>query len=210
MMNGLFSTQKTVSVLRNNDDKDKNINKILQKKSAAHCPVPKGCAILLTNISSGGYPMSLIDFSPVLLWFLAGVVFFALELLLPGLIVFFFGLGAWCTALVLYLVPMTLASQLLVFLASSLLFLVLLRSFVKKIFLGRTLELDAMGEGVPIEGTGEVIEDILPPAVGKIKYGGSFWQARADQPLTRGTAVRILEKKNLTVKVAPLTKEGEA
>ncbi|WP_448872856.1 NfeD family protein [Desulfobulbus propionicus] len=153
--------------------------------------------------------MSLIDFSPILLWFLAGVFFLALELLLPGLIVFFFGLGAWCTALILSLLPLTLANQLLVFLISSLIFLVLLRSFVKKIFLGHTLEVDAMAPGAPIEGTGEVIEDIVPPAVGKIKYGGSFWRARADQPLTKGTVVRILEKKNLTVKVGPLTAEGE-
>jgi membrane protein implicated in regulation of membrane protease activity len=153
--------------------------------------------------------MALFGFSPVLFWFLAGIVFLALELLLPGLIVFFFGLGAWSTALVLYLLPMSLANQLMVFLVSSLLFLVLLRSFVKKIFLGRTLEVDAMDQGGLLQGTGEVIEDILPPAYGKVKYGGSFWQARADQPLSRGTTVRILEKNNLTVKVGPLAAEGE-
>ena len=60
-----------------------------------------------------------------------------------------------------------------------------------------------------LEGTGEVIEDILPPALGKIKYSGSFWQANADQPLVKGTTVRILEKNNLTVKVGPLTTQGE-
>lgn len=153
--------------------------------------------------------MPIIEFSPVLLWFLAGIVFLALELLLPGLIVFFFGLGAWCAALVLFLVPMSLATQLLVFLASSLLLLLVLRSFVKKIFLGRTLEKDAMESAQLVEGIGEVIEDIRPPALGKIKYSGSFWQASADQVLVKGTAVRILEKNNLTVKVGPLTTQGE-
>ena len=66
-----------------------------------------------------------------------------------------------------------------------------------------------MDRNQPLEGTGEVIEDIMPPALGKIKYSGSFWQATADQPLMKGTAVRILEKNNLTVKVGPLTTQGE-
>ena len=153
--------------------------------------------------------MSLMGMSPVLVWFLVGIVFLALELLLPGLIVFFFGLGAWCVALLLSLLSMSLAMQLLVFLLASLVLLLALRSFLKKVFLGRTLEKDAMGSTQLLEGTGEVIEDILPPAFGKIKYSGSFWQASADQPLVKGTAVRILEKNNLTVKVGPLTTQGE-
>lgn len=154
--------------------------------------------------------MSLIDLSPVLLWFLAGLVFFALELLLPGLIVFFFGLGAWCAALAVYLLPITLSTQLLVFLVASLLALLLLRSTLKKIFLGRTLEVDAMEHSLSADATGEVIEDILPPASGKIKFGGSFWQATADEPLIKGTVVRIVEKRNLTVKVAPMDTKGES
>ena len=153
--------------------------------------------------------MSVMGMSPVLVWFLVGIVFLALELFLPGLIVFFFGLGAWCVALVLPLVGMSLPMQLLVFLLASLVLLLALRSFLKKVFLGRTLEKDAMGSTQLLEGTGEVIEDILPPAFGKIKYSGSFWQASADQPLLKGTAVRILEKNNLTVKVGPLTTQGE-
>ena len=153
--------------------------------------------------------MSLMGISPVLVWFLVGIVFLALELLLPGLIVFFFGLGAWCVALMLALMPMSLAVQLLVFVVASLVLLVGLRSFVKKIFLGRSLEKDAMNSAQLLEGTGEVIDDILPPALGKIKYSGSFWQASADQPLLKGTTVRILEKNNLTVKVGPLTIQGE-
>ena len=153
--------------------------------------------------------MSLMGISPVLVWFLVGIVFLALELLLPGLIVFFFGLGAWCVALMLALMPMSLAVQLLVFVVASLVLLVGLRSLLKKVFLGRSLEKDAMDGGQLLEGTGEVIDDILPPSLGKIKYSGSFWQASADQPLLKGTTVRILEKNNLTVKVGPLTTQGE-
>jgi len=154
--------------------------------------------------------MSFLALSPVLAWFIAGIVFFVIELLLPGLILFFFGLGAWCAALAVYLLPMALSSQLLVFLATSLLSLVLLRAALKKIFLGRVLEVDAMETNLPDDALGLVIEDILPPAEGKVKFAGSFWQAAAEQALVRGTIVRIVEKKNLTLKVSPVDREGEA
>ena len=112
--------------------------------------------------------MSLSAVSPVLAWFLLGILLFALELALPGMIVFFFGVGAWCAALAVFLLPMSLASQLLVFLVTSLVALVLLRATVKKVFLGRVLEVDAMERSIPPGATGEVIEDIVPPAAGKI------------------------------------------
>jgi len=147
--------------------------------------------------------------SPILLWFLAGIVFLALELVLPGLVIFFFGIGAWCAALATYLFPMPVAGQLLVFLAASLLSLLLFRSVLKRVFLGRTLDTDAMEQGMLSGGaTGEVIADILPPAHGTVKFGGSFWQATADEPLSKGSVVRIVKQSNLSVKVVPVNPEG--
>jgi Membrane protein implicated in regulation of membrane protease activity len=154
--------------------------------------------------------MSLSAVSPVLAWFLLGILLFALELALPGMIVFFFGVGAWCAALAVFLLPMSLASQLLVFLVTSLVALVLLRATVKKVFLGRVLEVDAMEQPLPPGATGEVIEDIVPPAAGKIKYGGSFWRATADRPIRKGTVVAIIEKNNLSIRVRAADPEGEA
>lgn len=154
--------------------------------------------------------MDLFALSPVLLWFLAGLVFFALELLLPGLIVFFFGIGAWCAALTVYCLPMGLSGQLLVFLATSVVALALLRSTLKKVFLGRKTDGDGMESADSAAAVGEVIEAIAPPATGKVKYGGTFWLAAADQPIAVGTVVRILSKENLIVNVKPVATEGEA
>lgn len=142
--------------------------------------------------------------SPVLIWFLSGVVFLMLELMVPGFVVFFFGLGAWCAALALYLYPMAFGYQLLVFLVASLLLLALLRSTVKQVFLGRSSDKDAMDLSSLFQGTAEVVDDIVPPAIGSVKYSGTFWQAEADQPLVRGTVVRILAKNNLILKVTPI------
>jgi len=154
--------------------------------------------------------MSLSAVSPVLAWFLLGILLFALELALPGMIVFFFGVGAWCAALAVFLLPLSLAGQLLVFLVTSLVALVLLRATVKKVFLGGKLEVDAMEQSIPAGATGEVIEDIVPPAAGKIKYGGSFWRATADRPIRVGTVVTIVEKNNLSIRVRVAGPEGEA
>jgi membrane protein implicated in regulation of membrane protease activity len=81
---------------------------------------------------------------------------------------------------------------------------------VKKVFLGGKLEVDAMEQTIPAGATGEVIEDIVPPAAGKIKYGGSFWRATADRPIPRGTVVAIVEKNNLSIRVRVAGPEGEA
>ena len=153
--------------------------------------------------------MSFVSFSPILIWFLAGIIFFGLELLLPGLIVFFFGVGAWCAALAVYLLPIPLSGQLLVFLGASVVALVLLRATLKKVFLGRQFEKDAMEDKAAEGSSGVVIEDIIPPAAGKIKYAGSFWQATAEESLAKGTVVRVVEKNNLTVKVCATETQGE-
>jgi len=145
--------------------------------------------------------------SPVLIWFILGIAFFVVELALPGFIIFFFGLGAWSTALVQYVHPLPLSGQLMVFLAASLLTLLLLRTWLRSVFLGSSLEEEDSVTVEPDRGTGTVIEDIVPPAPGRVKYGGTFWRAEAEQPITSGTVVRIVAQKDLLVRVAPLQEE---
>lgn len=145
--------------------------------------------------------------SPVLLWFLTGIFFFAVELALPGFIVFFFGLGAWSTALAMYFFNPELSGQLSIFLATSLLTLFLLRVWLRGVFLGSSRLEDDSVNMEPISSTGVVTEDILPPARGKVQYGGTFWQAEADENISTGHVVTIIEQKNLLVKVRPAKKE---
>lgn len=147
--------------------------------------------------------------SPVLLWFLTGIFFFAVELALPGFIIFFFGLGAWCTALTMYFFDAPLSGQLSIFLATSLLTLFLLRAWLRGVFFGSSrLQNDSVNIE-PISSTGVVTEDILPPARGKVKYGGTFWQAESDKKITTGSVVNIVEQNNLLVKVQPVEKEED-
>ena len=147
--------------------------------------------------------------SPILAWFLIGIAFYSIELALPGFVVFFFGIGAWCAALGVYIFDVSLTTQLVLFLTTSILSLLVLRSYLQKIFLGGEKEEE---DGVSLNSTpsnGTVIEEIIPPAEGKVKYAGSFWRASAEEYIAAGTVVQIVEQHDLLVKVCPITQQGE-
>ncbi|WPD21193.1 MAG: NfeD family protein [Candidatus Electrothrix aestuarii] len=145
--------------------------------------------------------------SPVLVWFLLGVVFFITELIVPSFILFFLGVGAWCTSSVLALTSVSLTVQMIIFLISSLVTLVLLRSWLRSIFFGGSSQEDDSVNVDTAPSTGIVTEAIVPPGQGRVKYGGSFWKAIADEPIPENTVVQILERKNLIVQVCPLHTE---
>ncbi len=147
--------------------------------------------------------------SPVLAWFLIGIVFYVVELVLPGFVVFFFGIGAWCTALAVYLMDISTSLQLGVFLVTSLVSLFLLRKYIQTVFIGSVQQDDASVKAGPVADTGVVTEDIVPPGKGRVKYGGSFWKATADESIEAGTTVKIINQDNLEVKVRPLSNSPE-
>lgn len=147
--------------------------------------------------------------SPILAWFLTGLLFFAIELALPGFIVFFFGIGAWCVALLLWSVDLSLSAQLGVFIVASLVSLLLLRSWLRGIFAGRSLTEDDSTMVEPLSATGIVSRDIVPPAEGQVRFGGSYWRAAADERIASGTVVRIIEQKDLLIRVEPAQTDRE-
>ena len=73
---------------------------------------------------------------PEVIWFVVGVVLLIMEFAVPGLIIFFFGVGAWIVALVCFLTDISLNAQLLIFISSSVLCLLCLRKWLKSIFIG--------------------------------------------------------------------------
>jgi membrane protein implicated in regulation of membrane protease activity len=86
---------------------------------------------------------------PELFWLIIGILLMILELLTPGFVLLFFGVGALFTALVVLLVPETaIAVQLGSFLFVSLAILFLLRARLQKRF-GRTIAGEDDGRGDP-------------------------------------------------------------
>ena len=139
--------------------------------------------------------------TPGLLWFLAGIVLFLLELSMPGFVLFFFGAGAWITALASWLFKLSLAGQILVFIVSSLVSLFILRRYIRNVFTGSS---DSRGDdsALALEGVRVVVvSDIVPPAEGKVKYSGTTWRAEADEVIEAGEVAEVVAQDGLLMKV---------
>jgi inner membrane protein len=143
---------------------------------------------------------------PELIWFVIGLVLLLAEFAIPGLIVLFFGIGAWIVAVTCMIAQPSLNVQLGIFIASSVLSLILLRSWLKGIFMGHVSGQQDLNVDLD-EFVGEravVIETIVPKRLGKVELHGTHWNAEADVELAEGTAVEVIAKDNLTLKVKAL------
>ncbi|MCK9175371.1 MAG: NfeD family protein [Desulforhopalus sp.] len=153
----------------------------------------------------------MIDY-PGLYWLIIGVTLGVLELAVPGLVLFFFAVGALITALITAFFPqLAIVWQLLTFILTSLAFLALLRGVLMRRFLAPSeVDIDSMDDGdVVYAKPGDhatVTLAINPPAIGQIKYGGTFWSATASVPVEAGNVVSIVRQKNLVMEVETLQK----
>ncbi len=136
-----------------------------------------------------------------LMWLIMGGICFVLEMILPGFVLFFFGLGSWITALSCWLFPVSLNTQLSVFLISSLVSLFSLRRFIQNRFRGDE-SIEEEGVSVAIGEKALVLEDIIPPQEGKISYAGTQWRARAGAAIEKGNTVFIVGQKGAVMEVS--------
>jgi len=143
---------------------------------------------------------------PEIIWFLVGLALLIIEFMLPGLIIAFFGVGAFVVGIVCLITDISLNAQLIIFIVASVLSLVCLRTWLKGIFMGHVKSRQDMTEDIK-EFVGEravVVEKIMPKAGGKVELHGTNWTAEADGEIPEGTAVEVIGKENLTLKVKVL------
>ena len=146
--------------------------------------------------------------SPELIWFLIGLAFILLEFIIPGVIVIFFGVGAWVNSLLLLIMDFGLNTQLIIFLVTSIVLLVILRKKVQSIFVGKT-EQSTNGDVDDIIGKKvKVVTKITPNEVGKVLLNGTQWSATSDNEIDEDTIVIITSKNNLTLTVKPISEES--
>ncbi len=139
---------------------------------------------------------------PALYWLIIGVLLFFLEFALPGFIMFFFAVAALLTALAAWLFPIPIAWQLVIFIGSSVVSLLLLRKRLQQRPLpAEDEESEADVAGAVPGDRGVVSGTIAPPAEGRIKYAGSFWRATADESIEEGEIVAVVRQKGLVVHV---------
>ena len=148
--------------------------------------------------------MSTIIFSrPELFWFILGLGLFLLELVIPGLIIFFFGLGAWVTALVCLIGNPGINLQIVIFAVSSTLLLFALRKIIQRKFLNSK---STHSDDVEDEFTGkEALSTIDFGGIkqGKVEFKGTTWTAESESEIKEGQRVIIIEKNSFKLIVEP-------
>lgn len=140
---------------------------------------------------------------PELLWFAIGLGLFLLELIIPGFFIFFFGLGAWVTAIVCLIAEPGINLQIIIFAVTSLLSLIGLRRIIQKKFF---YSKENKSEEVEDEFTGKEAlstTDFGPGEKGKVEFKGTMWKAESSSEVKVGQSVVIIEKENFTLIVEP-------
>ena len=142
--------------------------------------------------------------SPVWLWMYAGAFLMLAELASPGFVVFFFGLAAATVSLLKWMFPsLPLWGQLAAFSVLSILYLLVLRKYLKKVFTGDKQESPSI-DNEHIGRVGRVVEVVRPDVPGRILLGDAEWTAKAATRLEPGTEVRVVAQENLTLAVEPI------
>jgi inner membrane protein len=137
--------------------------------------------------------------SSALLWFLAGLALILLEFAAPGVIVIFFGIGAWVTALLLTFLPLSLAFQVLIFLVVSVVSVLLLRSYALRVLNRKTPDEQESEETVG--SIAEVRIRITADHPGSVFLSGTSWAAESNQVIEAGEKVRVTGRNGLVLTV---------
>lgn len=141
------------------------------------------------------------------LWIYVGLGLILMELVLPGFIMCFFGLGAVSVGVCRFVFGAGFDAtwQLAAFTFFSVVYIIALRRFFRRSFTGsRQADCDLGGDYVG--RTGRVTAAIEPPLQGRVMLGDSEWNAEADQPVPVDTEVKVISRNNLTMKVEVLKK----
>jgi len=149
---------------------------------------------------------------PWFLWALIGIVCIGLEMLLPGFVIFFFGIGGLITALCC-LVPFVseiVWLQILLFITFSILSLVFLRRKFTKVFAGTVFDSHKVNKET--DGVGkiaDVVETVGSVTEGRIRFQGTTWKAHTKTgECLAGTHARIVSREGMTYVIEPVEEDA--
>ncbi len=136
-------------------------------------------------------------------WLILFVVLIILELCTVNLTTIWFAFGA-LLAYVVSLFTDNVMIQTTVFLAVSVITLILTRPIVKKYLLTKPSRTNA---DMLIGKIGVVTKEITKTDIGEVKIDGKYWSAKADKKIKEGSKVEILAIEG--VKLIVLEKEDD-
>ena len=133
-------------------------------------------------------------------WIIAGLVLAALEIVVPGFVIIWFGVAGVITG-VLAIFVRNPYIQFGVFLVLSGIMVVFSQRIARKI---TRPEPEQVGANRMAGVTGIVVQDIAPPEFGRVKVGGDEWRAAAGCAIPAGGTVKVIEVKGTHLVVEPI------
>lgn len=136
--------------------------------------------------------------NPAVVWFIIGFILFLFEFALPGLILFFFAIGAWVVAIVCALAGISIDFQLIIFVLVSVVSVLIFRNSLKKIFFSQKktntfIEDEFIGKSAKSETA------ISPEHGGKVSFRGTSWQAISEDTIEPNENVTITGTKSIVL-----------
>jgi inner membrane protein len=134
------------------------------------------------------------------IWIIIGFVLFLLEFVLPGLILFFFAVGAWIVGILCLFIDLSINQQLIIFLICSTATILLLRKWLSKVLWKRKHSTELL-EDEFLGKTARALTDISPGENGKVDFKGTTWQAASEDIIEKGENVIIIGNESILLHV---------
>ena len=131
-------------------------------------------------------------------WIIAGLILAALEMVVPGFVIIWFGIAGVLTGiLAIFIHNQYVQFSIFIVLSGTMVFLS--QRIARRI---THPEPEPVGANRMSGAVGLVVQHVTPPEFGRVKVNGDEWRAQADTPIAAGTKVRVLnvEGTHLTVR----------
>lgn len=146
----------------------------------------------------------MLKFSP-LFWIVIGLVITALEMVVPGFVIIWFGVAGLVTGILAFFIRSPLA-QVLIFCGLSAILVTTSQLIARRI---TKPEPEPVGANRLIGIEGLVIRPIEPPNIGRVKVLGEEWRAEAQTSLAAGDRVRVEKVDGTRLVVTPVEERSQ-
>lgn len=134
-------------------------------------------------------------------WLISGMVLFIFEALIPGVYLLWFGFAAVVVGIVAFIVPMSLTTQVVLFIAASVVSLFIGRRFARYLTSAKG-EPDLNERSRHYIGRTFVVAESIAGGHGKIRVGDSVWSAEGPDAAA-GAQVRVTGARGTVLIVEP-------
>ena len=137
------------------------------------------------------------------IWFLIAIIMIVIELLTVNLVSIWFAFAS-VVAGVSTLLTDNVTIQIVIFIISSIIFLIITKPVIKKL---RGKEIEKLNLDRVIGKTGIVTEDISPLEIGEVKVDGKRWSAISKKKIKKDSKVEILSIDGVKLLVKQIKEE---